>query len=86
MAKIRGARADYYAAREELERVKRAIETQTRSAGQAFRRKKTNCCCAAAVETSDVNVSAAQKSVRAGTARVSDVLVALAQKNPCSER
>ena len=32
MAKIRGARAEYYVAREELERVKRATETQTRSA------------------------------------------------------
>tara|TARA_B100000035_G_scaffold267095_1_gene239998 strand:- start:57 stop:1427 length:1371 start_codon:yes stop_codon:yes gene_type:complete len=81
MAKIRGARAEYYTAREELERVKRATETQTRSAWVKLSAAKKRIAAAQrALETSDVNVSAAQKSVRAGTARVTDVLVALAQR------
>jgi outer membrane protein len=80
-ARIRSAWADYYAAKEALVGVKREIETQTRSAwvrlGAA---KKRIVASQQAVDSASVNVSAAQKSVKAGTARVSDVLFALAQR------
>ena len=81
IAKIRGATADYHSAREELKRVNRAIETQTRSAWVRLAAAEKRVVAAQqACETSEVSVLAAQESVRAGTARVTDVLVALAQR------
>jgi len=81
IAKIRGVRADYHSAREELKRVNRAIETQTRSAWvRLIAANKRIVAAQQACETSEVSVLAAQESVRAGTARVTDVLVALAQR------
>ena len=80
-ARIRGAWADFYAAKEELEDAKRQVETLTRSAW--VRLKATNkriLAAQQAVDTANVNVSAVQKSVKAGTARVTDVLLALAQR------
>ena len=80
-ARIRGAWAEYYATKEELEGIKREVETQTRSAWVRLSTANKRVVAAQqAVETSDVNVSAAQKSVKAGTARVTDVLFALAQR------
>ena len=81
IAKIRGATADYHSAREELKRVNRAVETQTRSAWVRLAAAEKRVVAAQqACETSEVSVLAAQESVRAGTARVTDVLVALAQR------
>ena len=80
-ARIRGAWADFYAAKEELEDAKRQVETLTRSAW--VRLKATNkriLAAQQALDTANVNVSAVQKSVKAGTARVTDVLLALAQR------
>ncbi len=81
LAKIRGARAEYYAAMEELEAVSRSVETQTRSSWvrliAADKRVKA---AQQALDSATVNVSAAQKSVKAGTARVTDVLFALSQR------
>jgi len=80
-ARIRGAWAEYYASKEELERVKREVETQTRSAWvRLIAANKRITAAQQALDTADVNVSAAQKSVKAGTARVTDVLFALAQR------
>ena len=80
-ARIRGAWAEYYASKEELEGVKREVETQTRSAWVRLRASNKRIVAAQrALNTANVNVSAAQKSVKAGTARVTDVLFALAQR------
>ena len=80
-ARIRGAWAEYYATKEELEGVKRQVETQTRSAWVRLSAANKRIVAAQqAVETATVNVSAAQKSVKAGTARITDVLFALAQR------
>ena len=76
-----GAWAEYYASKEELEAVKREVETQTRSAWVRLRASNKRIVAAQqALDTAIVNVSAAQKSVKAGTARVTDVLFALAQR------
>ena len=80
-ARIRGAWAEFYAAKEELEGVKRQVETQTRSAWvRLIAANKRITAAQQALDTANVNVSAAQKSVKAGTARVTDVLFALAQR------
>ena len=80
-ARIRGAWAEFYAAKEELEGAKRQVETQTRSAWVRLRASNKRIIAAQqALDTANVNVSAAQKSVKAGTARVTDVLFALAQR------
>ncbi|MDA9798168.1 TolC family protein [Luminiphilus sp.] len=80
-ARIRGAWADYYVAKEELIGTKRLVETQTRSAlvrlDAAEKRVRA---AQQALDTSEVTVTATQKSVKAGTARVTDVLLALAQR------
>jgi outer membrane protein len=80
-ARVRGAWAEYYATKEELEGVKREVATQTRSAWVRLSAANKRIVAAQqAVETATVNVSAAQKSVKAGTARITDVLFALAQR------
>ena len=80
-ARIRGAWAEFYAAKEELEGVKRQVETQTRSAWvRLIAANKRIVAAQQALDTANVNVTAAQKSVKAGTARVTDVLFALAQR------
>lgn len=80
-ARIRGAWAEFYAAKEELEGIKRQVETQTRSAWvRLIAANKRILATQQALDTANVNVSAAQKSVKAGTARVTDVLFALAQR------
>jgi outer membrane protein len=80
-AKIRGAWAEYYAAKEELEAVSRSVERQTRASwvrlAAADKRVEA---AQQALESASVNVFATQKSVKAGTARVTDVLFALAQR------
>jgi outer membrane protein len=80
-ARIRGAWAEFYAAKEELEGVKRQVETQTRSAWvRLVAANKRMLAAQQALDAANVNVSAAQKSVKAGAARVTDVLFALAQR------
>lgn len=81
VARIRGAWAEYYAAKQELEGVMRSVETQARSAWVRLKSADKRLAAAQqALETLDVNVSATEKSVKAGTARVTDVLFALAQQ------
>ena len=80
-AKIRGAWAEYYAAKEELEAISRSVETQTRSSWvRLIAANKRVKAAQQALDSATVNVAAAQKSVKAGTARVTDVLFALSQR------
>lgn len=80
-ALIRGAEADYYAAKYELEAVRRSIETQARSSWVQFNASTERVAAARkAFDTSAISIDAARKSVRAGTAKVTDVLMALAQR------
>ena len=80
-ARIRGAWAEFYAAKEELKGAKRQVETQTRSAWvRLIAANKRIIAAQQALDTANTNVSAAQKSVKVGTARVTDVLFALAQR------
>ncbi len=81
VARIRGAWAEYYTAKQELEGVRRSVETQARSAWVRLNSADKRLAAAQqAVETLDVSVSATEKSVKAGTARITDVLFALAQQ------
>ena len=80
-ALIRGAEADYYVAKYELEAVRRSIEVQARSSWVQFMASTERVAAARkAVDTSATNIDAARKSVKAGTAKFTDVLMALAQR------
>ena len=79
-ARRRGAWADFYVAQQQLESAKRDTIGLARAAwvnlDTATERVKAT---RQAVKTAEVNVDAARKAVRAGTARPTDVLLALAQ-------
>lgn len=80
-ARVRGAWAEYYATKEEMEGVKREVETRARSAWVRLSASNKRVAAARqALNTATVNVSAAKESVKAGTARITDVLFALAQR------
>ena len=80
-ARLRGAWAEFYTAQQQLEAAKRDASGRARAAWvnlesttervQATRQ---------AVKTAETNLDASEKAVKAGTARVTDVLLALAQK------
>ncbi|MDA9191363.1 TolC family protein [bacterium] len=79
-ARIRGAWAKFYGARQELERIRRLLNTQSRSAWVRFEAANDRLrAVKRAITSAEVNVDAAEKSVKAGTARLTDVLLALAQ-------
>ena len=79
-ARLRGAWADFYSAQQQLEAIKRESMGRARAAWvnletatervQATRQ---------AVKTAEVSVDASRKAVRAGSAKPTDVLLALAQ-------
>jgi outer membrane protein len=79
-ARLRGAWAEYYSAQQQLEAAKREASGRARSAWvnleSATERVQAT---RQAVKTADTNLDASRKAVKAGTARVTDVLVALAQ-------
>ena len=79
-ARLRGAWADYYSAQQELEESKDEASGRARAAwvnlNAASQRVQATL---QAVHTAEVNLDAAKKAVKAGTARVTDVIVALAQ-------
>jgi outer membrane protein len=80
-ARIRGAWAEYYGAQQELEAARRSVETQTRSAWLRFESaNKRVLATQRAVDSAEVNVDASKRSVKAGSARVTDVLLALSQR------
>ena len=79
-ARLRGAWAEFYTAQQELEEAKRQASGRARAAwvnlNAASERVQAT---RQAVRTAEVNLDAAKKAVKAGTARVTDVIVALAQ-------
>ena len=80
-ARLRGAWAEFYTAQQELEATQREAGGRARAAWvnlqsatervQAIRQ---------GVKTAETNLAASEKAVKAGTARLTDVLLALAQK------
>lgn len=79
-ARLRVAQAEYRIAQTRLDGVSREIKTRARSAWLNLEAVTERLLAAQqAVNTATVNVDAAQKSVKAGTARVTDTLLALAQ-------
>ena len=85
-ARLRGAWAEFYTAQQQVEAAKRAGETRARSAWVQLQAASERVNAARqAVKTSKTNLDASRKAVRAGTARVTDVLMAMAQ-NTRAER
>ena len=79
-ARLRGAWADYYTAQQQLEAAKRQAGGRARAAWVNLQTASKRLLAASqAARTAEVNLDAARKAVRAGTARVTDVLLALAQ-------
>lgn len=79
-ARLRGAWAQYYEARQRLEQAKRETEMRARSAWVNLTAATERVVATRqALTTAETSVDAARKAVRAGTARVTDVLLALAQ-------
>ena len=79
-ARLRGAWADFYSAQQQLEATRRDVIGRARGAWvnpetAAERVLATR----QAVKTAEVNLDASRKAVRAGSARPTDVLLALAQ-------
>jgi outer membrane protein len=79
-ARLRGAWAEFYSAQQQLEASRREASTRARAAWFNFQASMERVEAARqAVKTAKVSVDASRKAVRAGTARITDVLVALAQ-------
>lgn len=86
-ARRRAAWADFYGAQQRLEGTRRDVESSARSAWIRFEAAAERLEAArSAVAASGVHVDAAQKSVKAGTARVTDVLLALAQRTQVMQK
>ncbi len=80
-ARLKKAWADFYRAKEELEAAKRSAVGRARSAWVGMEAARERVAAEnQALETSDTSLDAARKAVKAGTAKVTDVLVALAQR------
>ena len=85
-ARLRGAWADYYLAKTKLESQQRKTESRARSAWLNLRATGDRLIAAKqAVKTANVHADASRKAVKAGTARLTDVLVALAQQTRASK-
>lgn len=79
-ARIRAAWAEYYSAKTVLEAQQRESEARARAAWlnlEAISRRLV--AARQSTQTTEVSVDASRKAVKAGTARVTDVLIALAQ-------
>ena len=80
-ARLRGAWAEYYSAQSLLEAEKRDLELRARSSWLNLQASSERLLATRqAVKSAEVNVDAMQKATKAGTARPTDVLLALAQK------
>ncbi len=85
-ARLRGAWAEYYTAQIGLQAVQRESEARARSAWLNLKAVTEHVTAARqAVRTAEISVDASRKAVKAGTARVTDVLLALSQ-NTRSQR
>ena len=79
-ARMRGAWAEFYGAQQELEAARRQASSRARAAWVNLEAATERVAAARqAVKTSAVSVVASRKAVQAGTARITDVLFALAQ-------
>ena len=79
-ARLRGAWAEFYSAQQQFEAVRRQASSRARAAWLNLEAATERVEAARqAVKTAEVNVDASRKAVKAGTARVTDVLLALAQ-------
>lgn len=79
-ARLRGAWAEFYGAQQRLEAARRQASSRARAAWVNLEAATERVAAARqAVKTSEVSVDASRKAVQAGTARVTDVLLALAQ-------
>ena len=79
-ARLRGAWAEFYSAQQQLEAVRRQASSRARAAWLNLQAATERVDAARqAVKTAEVNVDASRKAVKAGTARMTDVLLALAQ-------
>lgn len=79
-ARLRGAWAEFYGAQQQLEAARRQASSRARAAWVNLEAATERVAAARqAVKTSEVSVDASRKAVQAGTARVTDVLLALAQ-------
>ena len=79
-ARLRGAWAEFYTAQQQLEAAKRQADSRARAAWVNLQTADERVLAARqAAKTAEVNLDASQKAVRAGTARVTDTLLALAQ-------
>ena len=79
-ARLRGAWAEFYSAQQQLEAVRRQASSRARAAWLNLQAATERVDAARqAVKTAEVNVDASRKAVKAGTARVTDILLALAQ-------
>ena len=80
-ARLRGAWAEFYAAQQQLEEVKRLASGTARAAWlnlQAMNERVT--ATEQALKTAEVNADVAREAVSRGVGRVTDVLIALAQR------
>ena len=81
MARLRGAWAEFYSAQQRLEGAKREAGGRARAAWVNLQSASERVLATRqAVSTAETNLDASRKAVQAGTARVTDVLLALAQK------
>ena len=79
-ARLRGAWAEFYSAQQRLEAARREASGRARAAWVNLESATERVQAARqAVKTAETNLDAARKAVKAGTARVTDVLLALAQ-------
>lgn len=78
-ARLRGAWAEFYSAQQQLEAAKRQAGSRARAAWVNLQTATERVQAARqAVTTAEVNLDASREAVKAGTARVTDVLIALA--------
>lgn len=79
-ARLRGAWAEFYTAQQRLKATRRQSDSRARAAWVNLKIADERISAARqAAKTAKVNLDASRKAVRAGTARVTDVLLALAQ-------
>ena len=81
VARLRAARAEFNGAMLELEDAKRKAESRARSAWANYNAATERVAAAKQAEsTAEISLQASRKALKAGTARVTDVLLALAQR------
>ena len=81
VARVRAARAEFNRAKLELESARRRAEKRARSAWASYSAAAERLVAAKQAEnTADISLAASRRALKAGTVRVTDVLLALAGK------